>query len=141
MLVPRSPTFTGCITGPLSSTSKTHWRQAVEIGNESTAAERRQFYEVLLKNDWLPPALRSAAMKELGLSLREEKRKIDEILTNGLRYMIETREQAMNAQGLRPRGGVPDAAVAEIAKQFGIKVDTLKKRLQRLNKRARMRTK
>jgi hypothetical protein len=108
------------------------------MGNGSTAAEQRQFYRLLLEMDWVPPKLRSVVLKEaLCLTLREEKRRDNESATMALRYLIKDREQAMKAQGLRPRGGVHDAAVEEIADEHGIEVPALKKRLQRLNRRGR----
>jgi hypothetical protein len=123
------------ITGEPRITVKTHMRKAVVIGNKNTAAERRQFCQSLLEIGWLPSALRRVVMEELGLSLRDQKRRIKEVETITLRKLVEDRKQAMRAQGLRPRGGVHDAAVEEIAQ--GMTSDALKQRLRRLNQRAR----
>jgi len=42
MIVPYSCTFEGIITGKYRATTKFHWRQAVEIGNETTLASERR---------------------------------------------------------------------------------------------------
>ena len=86
---------------------------------------------------WLPPALRRVIMAELNLSPRHQNRRIEEARTTTLRFLIEERKQAMRAQGQRPRGGVHEAAVAEIADQQSMTVPALKQRLRRLNQRAR----
>jgi hypothetical protein len=136
MLVPFS-FIDGCddITGEPRMTVETHMRQAVVMKNKNTTAEQRQFYQSLLEIGWLPSALRRVVMEELGLSLRQQKRKINEAVTITLRKLVEDRKQAMRAQGLRPRGGVHDAAVEEIAQ--GMTSDALKQRLRRLNQRSR----
>lgn len=136
MLVPFS-FIDGCddITGEPRMTVETHMRQAVVMKNKNTTAEQRKFYQSLLEIGWLPSALRRVVMEELGLSLRQQKRKINEAVTITLRKLVEDRKQAMRAQGLRPRGGVHDPAVEEIAQ--GITSDALKQRLQRLKQRAR----
>jgi hypothetical protein len=124
-------------TGEPRVTSEIHRRQVVDIGNWSTAAEQRQLYELLLEMEWLPPALRRVIMAELNLSPRHQNRRIEEARTTTLRFLIEERKQAMRAQGRRPRGGVHEAAVAEIADQQSMTVPALKQRLRRLNQRAR----
>jgi hypothetical protein len=124
-------------TGEPRVTSEIHRRQVVDIGNCSTAAEQRQLYELLLEMEWLPPALRRVIMAELNLSPRHQNRRIEEARTTTLRFLIEERKQAMRAQGQRPRGGVHEAAVAEIADQQSMTVPALKQRLRRLNQRAR----
>lgn len=124
-------------TGEPRVTSEIHRRQVVDIGNWSTAAEQRQLYELLLEMEWLPPALRRVIMAELNLSPRHQNRRIEEARTTTLRFLIEERKQAMRAQGQRPRGGVHEAAVAEIADQQSMTVPALKQRLRRLNQRVR----
>jgi len=125
------------ITGKPYMTVKTHMRRAVQIGNKNTAAEQEQFYRSLLEIGWLPSALRRVVMEELNLSPRHQNRRIEEARTTTLRFLIEERKQAMRAQGRRPRGGVHEAAVAEIADQQSMTVPALKQRLRRLNQRAR----
>ena len=123
------------LTGELRITAEAHCRRAVEICSDSTTAEQKNFYQLLLKISWLPPALRRAVMAELGLSLRKQKRDIEEGGTIGMRFLIEQRKKAMQAQRLRPRGGIHEAAVAEIACEKGMTVAALKKRLQRYKQR------
>jgi hypothetical protein len=125
------------INGKPRITVKTHMRKAVVIGNKNTAAERRQFYQSLLEIGWLPSALRRVVMAELGLSLRDQKRRIKEAETITLRQLVKEREQAMRAQGQRPQGGVHEAAATEITERRGMKPPALKQRLRRLNQRAR----
>ncbi len=124
-------------TGEPRVTSEIHRRQVVDIGNWSTAAEQRQLYELLLEMEWLPPALRRVIMAELGLSLRDQKRRIKEAETITLRQLVKEREQAMRAQGQRPQGGVHEAAATEITERRGMKPPALKQRLRRLNQHAR----
>jgi hypothetical protein len=142
MLVPFS-FIDGCddITGEPRMTVETHMRQAVVMKNTNTTAEQRQLYELLLEMEWLPPALRRVIMAQLKLSLRDQNRLIEEARTATLRFLIEERKQAMRAQGQRPRGGVREAALAEIAKKQGMEPTALKQRLRRLNQRVRKKIK
>jgi hypothetical protein len=119
-------------TGKPRITAKIHWRRAVAMSNKDiTTAERRNFYRALLEVSWLPSALRRAVMAELGLSLRKQKRDYVEGETIAMRHMVDKLKTAMHAQGLRPRGGIYEAAVAEVAHAHGMTADALKKRLQR----------
>jgi len=115
-------------------TTELHLRRAV-VMSDANAAERRTFYQSLLEISWLPSALRRAVMAELGLSLRKQKRAFEEGGTITMHHIIEERKQVMRAQRLRPRGGIHDAVVAEIADQQGMTVAALKKRLQRYKRR------
>jgi hypothetical protein len=108
-----------------------HWRRAVSMSRDVTAAERRTFYQSLLRISWLPPALDRAVMVELGFSPRKVKREFEEGWTRFMYLMIEKRKTALRAQGLRPRGGIHELVVAEMAREFGMTVDGVKKRLQR----------
>jgi hypothetical protein len=137
-LIPYSFTIDGYDEGKPRTTI--NWGQAINIGNESTTAEQKQLYQLLLKMDWLPPALRRVIMEELGLSLRDQNRRTEEVRTITLRCLIEERKQALRAQGQRPRGGVHEAALEEIAGRQGMTVEALKKRLERLKQRAKKRS-
>ena len=64
-------------TGKPLTTAELHMRQAVEMCG-ANAAQRGTFYRSLLKMSWLPPALRRVIMLELGLSLRKERRDVEE---------------------------------------------------------------
>jgi hypothetical protein len=126
------------VTGKPRITVQIHGRRAVSMSNDVTAAERKTFYQSLLKISWLPPALRRVIMKEMGLSLHKQKREFEDGWTMGVRHMIEKRKTALRAQGLRPRGGIHELAVAEMAREFGMTVDAVKKRLQRYKQRRRI---
>ena len=121
-------------TGKPRVTGEFHVRRAVEM-SDANAAERETFYRSLLKMSWLPPALRRVIMLELGLSLRKERRDVEEAVTITMLHVIEKWKQAMRAQRLRPRGGIHELVVAEIAHRLGMTVDALKKRLQRYKRR------
>jgi len=148
------------ITGKHRPTTKFHWKQAVEIGGETTVDNQRQLYSLLSKLEWLPPALSRAVYAEMGITPREYKRRIKEAETYLWRRAIERRKQAMKAEGTRPRGGLHNAAVEEIAptmlvlasmvhsaeRRMGFKVseeksritsEALKQRVRRQNLRAR----
>jgi hypothetical protein len=127
LLVPIS-FITDDTTGKL--TAKPHMRQAVEISDA-----RATFYRTLLNRRWLSPALRRAVMKELGLSLRQHNRDFEDGGTVMMLHLIEERKAAIRARGLRPRGGIHEAAVGEIARQQGMTANTLKQRLKRYRQR------
>jgi hypothetical protein len=58
-------------------------------------------------------------MAELGLSLREYNRQVASGWAIAARHMIGELKKTMRAQGLRPREGIHEWAVAEIARQQG----------------------
>jgi hypothetical protein len=139
---------------------KFHWKQAVEIGNETTVDNQRELYGLLSKLKWLRPALCRAVYAEMGITPREYKRLIKETETMLWREAIEKRKQAMKAEGPRPRGGFHNAAIEEIAptveasilqlrslgRRMGLKVskeksrikpEALKQRVRRMNLHAR----
>jgi hypothetical protein len=97
------------INGNPRITAKTHMRKAVVIGNKNTAAERRQFYQSLLEIGWLPSALRRVVMAELGLSLRDQKRRIKEAETITLRQLVKGASSHARSRAA-PQGGVHEAA-------------------------------
>ena len=159
MLVPCS--YTVVMDGQrMDRKRKFHWKQAVEIGNETTVDNQRELYSSLSRLKWLPPALYRAVNAELGLTPREYKRRLKECETILLRREIEKRKQAMKAEGPRPRGGFHNAAIEEIAptveasilelrslgRRMGLKVskeksrikpEALKQRVRRMNLHAR----
>jgi hypothetical protein len=106
-------------------------RDVVFIGEIATAEERKRFYEALLKIDWLPSNIRGAILQELGSSLSQEKHDRTWGETYASRHMIKETKARMRAQGERPKGGIHDAAVAEVAERIGITFENLCKRLQR----------
>ena len=128
------PVVTDEATGKPRITGEFHVRRAVEM-SDANAAERETFYRSLLKLSWLPPELRRVIMLELGLSLRKQRRDVEEAVTITLLHIIEERKRAMRAQRLRPRGGLHEAAIEEIAHRQRMTVAALKKRLQRYKRR------
>jgi hypothetical protein len=160
MIVPCSHTIEGIIAREYRTTTKFHWQQAVEMGNETTVDKQVLLYNLLLQIQWLPPALYRAVSAELGMTPREYKHVLKEIETIFWRKDIEKRKQAMKAQGPRPRGGFHNPAVEEfsptmhvlapilqsLGRRMGLKVskeksritsEALKQRVRRLNLRAK----
>jgi hypothetical protein len=120
----------------VSSTKPPDWlaaavvRLRLLIGKDEDE-QKRGLYEALLRIDWLPSRFRSAILRELGSSLQKEKRGFKQVEAVVLRFMIKEAKARMRKNGERKKGGIHDAAVAEIAERFGITVENLKKRLQR----------
>jgi hypothetical protein len=110
---------------------KTHFVQ--DIDDESL---RRSFYQALLEIKWLPSKIRSAVMSELGLSLQKWKRDNEKARTEALKFLIHECKARMRENGERPRGGIHDAAVAEIAARHGMEVGAVRQRITRLKKRS-----
>jgi hypothetical protein len=115
-----------------------HWQRAVAMSKDVTAAERRKFYRSLLEISGLPPALYRVVMAELGYSPRKVKREFEEGWTSFMYAMIEEHKKRLRAQKARPRGGIHDLAIAEMARESGTTVTALKKRLQRYKRRRRI---
>jgi hypothetical protein len=101
------------------------------MGKDTNEDERKRFYKALLEIDWLPANLRSAILRELGSSLRKQNRGFKQGETLALRHMINEAKARMRKQGERKKGGIHDAAVAEIAEGTGFTVEALRKQLQR----------
>ncbi len=112
-------------------TSDIYWRRTVFMPWADSEDERKRFYKGLLEIPWLPPTIRRPVMAELGLSLRKQKRGYEEGRTAALRCLIKERKECLQKQGERPRGGIHEQAIADIAREQGMTVDALKKRLQR----------
>jgi hypothetical protein len=93
--------------------------------------ERQLLYKTLLELKWLPSRIRSAILKELSSSLRTVQRDYAGGRAEALRCMIDEAKARMRKQRMRKKGGIHDAAVAEIAEHCGITPETLKKQLQR----------
>ena len=96
--------------------------------------ERRSFYEALLKIKWLPSAIQSAVMKELGQSLQKHKRSIEDARTVTLEFLVKECKAQMRANDERPRGGIHNAAVAQVAASQGMSPEALKQRITRRKK-------
>ncbi len=111
---------------------KTHFVQYID--DESL---RRAFYQARLEIEWLPSKIHSAVMSELGLSLQKQKRHVENARTQTLKFLVDQCKTRMRGNGERPRGGIHDAAVAEVAARQGMKPEALKQRITRNNRRPR----
>jgi hypothetical protein len=109
---------------------KTHFAQYID--DESL---RRSFYQALLAIEWLPSTIQSAVMSELGLSLRKRKSEVEKARTITLKFLVNDCKARMRRNRERPRGGIHDAAVAEVAASQNMTPDALKKRVTRLGSR------
>ena len=76
-------------------------------------------------------------MSELGLSLQKRKSDIEEARTLTLNLLVDECKARMRENGEQPRGGIHDAAVAEIAARQNMKAEALKQRITRLRRRSR----
>ena len=112
---------------------KTHLVQYIDDEDDL----RRSFYQALLEIKWLPSKIQSAVMSELGLSLQKRKRHVENARTQTLKFLVDECKARMRGNGERPRGGIHDAAVAEVAARQGMKPEALKQRITRINKRPR----
>jgi hypothetical protein len=112
------------------NTDRTAAGQAMLVGH-ADQDQQRLFYNSLLELPWLAAGVRRAVMVELGLSLRKQNVKIEHARTATLKVLIAEAEAHMRANGERPRGGIHDAAVAAVARQKGMTVEALTKRLHR----------
>ena len=112
---------------------KTHLVQYIDDEDDL----RRSFYQALLEIKWLPSKIQSAVMSELGLSLQKQKSRVENARTQTLKFLVGQCKARMRGNGERPRGGIQDAAVAEVAARQGMKPEALKQRITRINKRPR----
>jgi hypothetical protein len=106
-------------------------RPTVFMDDDVGEDEQKRFYKSLLKIRWLAPNVRYAVMMELGLSLREQRRQYEKGRTAALHYSVKEAKERMRKNGERPRGGIHEAAVAEIAQRQGMTAAALKKHFQR----------
>ena len=111
---------------------ETHLAQYID--DESV---RRSFYKALLKIEWLPSKIRSEVMSELGLLLQKRKSDIEKARTLTLKVLVDECKARMRKNREQPRGGIHEAAVAEIAARQNMKAEALKQRITRLRRRSR----
>ena len=121
-------------TGDLGSDVKVKSERPVLIQYVDDEAEWKRFYEALLKLPRLAPKVRNAVMLELGRSPRNESAGVTWAVTQVQRVMVNERKALMRKNGERPRGGIHEAAIAEIANEQGLSVVALKWRLRNLKK-------
>lgn len=123
---------------PINAELRATGRPTLVGGNEN-GEEKKSFYEALLKISWLPPKIRRAVMNELGLSLRAKNNDFNHGMLLVLRLSIAEEKERLKNAGERPRGGIHEAAMQNVARR-GLKVETLKKRLQNRKKQASRRS-
>jgi hypothetical protein len=109
--------------------------ETISIDNIYNNKKRWLLYTTLLELEGLPSTIRGAILKEMGSSLRDE---LDwsayqhAMMCREAIKAVKARMRKMRKNGDRPpRGGIHDAAVAEIAAQLRIKPEALKGRLRR----------
>ena len=107
------------------------YRRIIAMTHAANKDEQKRLYEALLELPWLAPKVRSAVMQELGFSKRDQNRKVAQAQAAVMHRMIELCEARMRQKGERPRGGIHDAAVAEVAKRQNMSVEALTKLLYR----------
>jgi hypothetical protein len=110
----------------------------VFLNRRTSEEDCHEFFFSLLRSEIsgrpISGELRRAILHELGSSPREEKNFLTEMYTQWLRKTINYRKWEMHENGERPRGGIHEAAVAEVAKREGMTVAALKKRIARRQK-------
>ena len=104
----------------------------IEMGQGNSADEIAQFYRELLKMPWLSAGLRTAIMREAGISVRKRKEDYEAGKTEVLRVLINERKAQMRAAEACPQGGIHEAAVKEVAEEHGLSAEALKRRISRL---------
>jgi hypothetical protein len=92
---------------------------------------QRAVYRALLQCRWLAPKVRNAIVTELGMSVRQQRRRGSAVRAKFLRAEIAEQKRRMRENGERPRGGIHDAAFRRVAKRHGTTVEALVKQLQR----------
>ena len=121
-----------------TATGYDHGR-TVLVTNHDSEAERKAFYESILKLSWLPPEVRRAIFKALDRDYRAYKAEIKDAVAVTLRFMIAEEEGRLREDRKRPRNrrdlrevsrAFRDTAEANVADRIGITQDALKKRLQ-----------
>jgi hypothetical protein len=103
--------------------------QPVPMTDDANETQRKDFYKALLKIGWLAPKVRYAVMRELGRSQRAANVARERGRTLAIRARINERINLMKKKNERPRGGVYEASLAEVAKEQGMTVAALKGRL------------
>jgi hypothetical protein len=94
--------------------------------------QRKRFYRALLQIPWLARGVRRAIHMELGSSPVQHQRAIKRAEIKELRELVELHEARMRWKRERPRGGIHDAALNEIAELIGLSSGAaLKKQFQR----------
>ena len=104
----------------------------IEMGQGNSADEIAQFYRELLRMPWLSAGLRTAIVREAGISVRKRKEDYEAGKTEVLRVLINERKAQMRAAEMHPHEGIHEAAVKEVAEAHGLNAEALKRRITRL---------
>jgi hypothetical protein len=90
--------------------------------NEPNDDEQKRFYRACLQISWLAKGVRRAIQSELGSSPVKHQRAIKGAEIMELRELVEAAEARMRKNGKRkrPRGGIKNAALDEVAEQKGL---------------------
>ena len=77
---------------------------------------QRAVFEALLQNQWLAKPIRNAIVRELGMSVRGEQRRVSLLQDKFLRAEIDERVRLLKASGEgQPHGGYRDAAIEYVS--------------------------
>jgi hypothetical protein len=111
------------------------WRGSVLMGPDTGEDDQTKLYTALLELDWLGAPIRYAVMRKLRRSVQEEKRNREHARALMMKDMIEERKKSLRKKnGQRLRGGVDEAATADIAAKQGKTVTALRRHLSRHRK-------
>src|ERR1700746_1944577 len=99
---------------PINADVTATGRPTLIVGNENVT-EKKSFYKALLKISWLPPEIRRAVMNELGFSLRAEKNAFNQGRVIAARHLIAEEKARLKNAGERPRAGIHEAAMENVA--------------------------
>jgi hypothetical protein len=104
------------------------------MGRGNSKAERKNFYESLLRISWLAPEVRRAVFKALGRSVRAYKAELSYGWAMAARHLIAEEKARLKKLGKkRPSEGLSlsDEAWLNVADRQGMTVEALKQRLYR----------
>ena len=107
-------------------TFEVDWSRTIFMSNAKSEDERKRCCEALAKVEWL-----ASHIKQLDRRLRQNKRDDEYVRTEGMHWEINDVKARLRKKRIRPRGGVHEAAIEEVASSLSMKPGTLKKRLQR----------
>jgi hypothetical protein len=107
------------------------------IGKSCDVDQRKRFYRALLELDWLPRKVQYAVAGALGTSVRRRQRDREAGSTAVIRHQVAEYMAQLCDDPERPRGGIYNAALEEIAERLGMSVETLEQRLTRNARRQR----
>jgi hypothetical protein len=116
----------------LINVTKDKWRRRIVKTDPHIASpeERRVFYELIWRIAWLAPRIRRALAKELRISPQEYKFFHNQQQADIARFRIKAHVDRMKQNGLS-YDARREAALSMVAKEDGITVAAVRKRLER----------